>query len=207
METNELNAGIRTAAGKGHARRLRKEGLAPAVFYGPGATTMMLTVNAAELMKLRKKDESAFIKLIIADQEGKIEKLSVLKEVQVEPVSRELVHADFYEITMGHKITLDIPVHFTGKSKGVEAGGELHLLKREVKISCMPRHRPEFFAADLSEIAIGHSFKVQDISPVEGVTILDHDDVVLATVSAVKEAVTARAEEEGEEASTTAPAK
>lgn len=207
METNELNAGIRTAAGKGHARRLRKEGLAPAVFYGPGATTMMLTVNAAELMKLRKKDESAFIKLIIAGQEGKIEKLSVLKEVQVEPVSRELVHADFYEITMGHKITLDIPVHFTGKSKGVEAGGELHLLKREVKISCMPRHRPEFFAADLSEIAIGHSFKVQDISPVEGVTILDHDDVVLATVSAVKEAVTARAEEEGEEASTTAPAK
>lgn len=168
---------------------------------------MMLTVNAAELMKLRKKDESAFIKLIIAGQEGKIEKLSVLKEVQVEPVSRELVHADFYEITMGHKITLDIPVHFTGKSKGVEAGGELHLLKREVKISCMPRHRPEFFAADLSEIAIGHSFKVQDISPGEGVTILDHDDVVLATVSAVKEAVTARAEEEGEEASTTAPAK
>ena len=207
METNELNAGIRTAAGKGHARRLRKEGLVPAVFYGPGAAAMMLTVNAAELMKLRKKGENTFIKLIVTGQEKKIEKLSVLKEVQVEPVSRELVHADFYEITMGHKITLDIPVHFTGKAKGVEAGGELHLLKREVKISCMPRHRPEFFAADLSEIAIGHSFKVQDISPVEGVTILDRDDAVLATVSAVKEAIPTEAGEVEGEASTAEPAK
>lgn len=193
MEINELNAGVRTAAGKGHARRLRKEGLAPAVFYGPGAETIMLAVNAAELMKLRKKAENAFIKLIINDQGKRLEKLSVLKELQLEPVSRQIVHADFYEITMDHKITLDIPVHFIGKSQGVEAGGELHLLKREVKISCLPGSRPEFFAADISGLMIGGSLKVHDLSPGEGVTILDHAEAVLATVSAIKETVTPEA--------------
>ena len=205
MEINELNAGVRTAAGKGHARRLRKEGLAPAVFYGPGAATMLLTVNAAALMKLQKKEENAFIKLIITDQGKSIEKLSVLKELQIEPVSRALVHADFYEITMDHKITLDIPIHFSGKPKGVEAGGELHLLKRELKISCLPLSRPEFIIADIGELTIGHSIKVHDLSPGEGVTILDHADAVLATVSAMKETVTTEAA--GEAASTGPAAK
>lgn len=203
MEINELNAGVRTAAGKGHARRLRKAGSAPAVFYGPGAATVLLTVDAAALMKLQKKEENAFIKLIITDQGKSIEKLSVLKELQIEPVSRALVHADFYEITMDHKITLDIPIHFSGKPKGVEAGGELHLLKRELKISCLPLSRPEFIIADIGELTIGHSIKVHDLSPGEGVTILDHADVVLATVSAMKETVTTEA---AGEAAPTGPA-
>jgi large subunit ribosomal protein L25 len=186
MEINELNALVREASGKGVSRRLRSSGLIPAVFYGPGKETILLKVSAADLAALRKKEENAFIKLIIDDRGNKIEKLSILKELQIEPSKRSYVHADFYEIDMDHTLTFDISIHFSGKPKGVTDGGELHILKRELKVSCLPARRPEFIVADLSDIPIGGSFKVQDIAPLEDVLFVDHGDVALATVSAVK---------------------
>jgi len=186
MEVTELNARIREVAGKGYSRRFRSDGLLPAVFYGPGKETILLTVSIADLTNLRKKAENTFIKLIINDPVKRLEKLSILKELQIEPVSRRYIHADFYEISMDHKMTFDIPVHLSGKSIGVIEGGELHHLKRELKVSCLPAMRPEFIAVDISGLQIGNSFKVQDIAPIEGATILDTDDVVIATVSVMK---------------------
>ncbi|HLA28526.1 MAG TPA: 50S ribosomal protein L25 [Syntrophales bacterium] len=186
MEVTELNARIREVAGKGYSRRFRSDGLIPAVFYGPGKETILLTVSIADLTNLRKKAENTFIKLIINDPVKRLEKLSILKELQIEPVSRRYIHADFYEISMDHKMTFDIPVHLSGKSIGVIEGGELHHLKRELKVSCLPAMRPEFIAVDISGLQIGNSFKVQDIAPIEGATILDTDDVVIATVSVMK---------------------
>ena len=186
MEVTELNARIREVTGKGYSRRFRSDGLIPAVFYGPGTETILLTVSIADLTNLRKKAENTFIKLIINDPVKRLEKLSILKELQIEPVSRRYIHADFYEISMDHKMTFDIPVHLSGKSIGVIEGGELHHLKRELKVSCLPAMRPEFIAVDISGLQIGNSFKVQDIAPIEGATILDTDDVVIATVSVMK---------------------
>ncbi len=188
MEINELNAQIRNVSGKGFARRLRMKGLIPAVCYGPGKDTLLLAVNAADLAVLRKKQENAFIKLVIDNQGAKVEKLSMLKELQVEPLTRSFVHADFYEITMDHALTFDIPVHFSGKPKGVIDGGELHLLKRELRVSCLPAMRPEAINVDLSGLSIGGSFKVEDIAPMDNVTIEDQGDDVLATVTAIKAA-------------------
>jgi large subunit ribosomal protein L25 len=186
METNELNALVRAASGKGHSRRLRTKGMIPAVFYGPGTEAILLDVNAAELTSLRKKEEKGFIKLMIAGQDNKFEKLAVLKELQIEPLSRRLVHADFYEITLDHKFTFEIPIHFSGKPKGVDDGGELHLLKRELKVSCLPGMRPEFVAADISGMEIGDAFKVHDLAFSDGVIVLDHEETVIATLSAPK---------------------
>ena len=186
MEVTELNARIREVAGKGYSRRFRSDGLIPAVFYGPGKESILRTVSIADLTNLRKKAENTFIKLIINDPVKRLEKLSILKELQIEPVSRRYIHADFYEISMDHKMTFDIPVHLSGKSIGVIEGGELHHLKRELKVSCLPAMRPEFIAVDISGLQIGNSFKVQDIAPIEGATILDTDDVVIATVSVMK---------------------
>jgi large subunit ribosomal protein L25 len=188
MEVAELNARVRETSGKGFSRRLRKEGLIPAVLYGPGAETILLKVSAAELANLRKKEEKAFIKLIIDDQGKKIEKLSIVKELQLEPLSRRFVHADFYEIKMDHTLTFDIPLHFSGKPEGVKDGGELHLIKRELKVSCLPGIRPEFISIDISGLQIGDTFKVQDIASMEGVIILDQSDAAIAALTAVKSA-------------------
>jgi large subunit ribosomal protein L25 len=186
MEAIELNAYVREVSGKGFSRRLRKEGLIPAVLYGRGAETMLLKVNAAELATLRKSEENAFINLIINQGKKKLKKLSIVKELQLEPLSRRFVHADFYEIKMDQVFTFEIPLHFSGKPLGVEDGGELHILKRELKVSCLPAARPESVVVDISGLRIGGAFKVQDIAPIEGVTVIDQSEAPIATVAAVK---------------------
>ncbi len=189
MEICDLKASIRKESKKGPARRLRQRGLLPAVFYGRGSDSLLLTLNSSDLMKLRKqKAENVFIKLIIDDGGKKIEKLSMVKELQVEPLSRSFLHADFYEISMDHELTLDIPLRFMGKPVGVENGGELQHVKRELRVSCLPTKLPEFIEVDISALDIGDSFKVRDIAAIDGVTVLDHEDASIATVTAVRAA-------------------
>ena len=189
MEATELKACIRNTSGKGPARRFRKEGLIPAVFYGRGEEAIHLSVNASELLKIiRAKKENVFINLLI-DGEKKLEKLSLIKELQIEPVSRRFYHADFYEVRMDHRLTLDVPLHFAGIPVGVVNGGELQHLKRELKISCLPSVLPDFIEIDVSGLEIGDSIKVKDIRVPEGIAVLDPGDVGVAMVAIVKVSV------------------
>jgi large subunit ribosomal protein L25 len=198
MEINELKARIRKDAGKGVARKLRKDGLVPATFYGPKTEPIMLAVNSSDLIKLLKgKEENVFINLIIENGQ-KIEKFTLIKELQIEPVSRKFRHVDFYEIDMEQAMTLDIPVHFVGEAVGVESGGELHYVKREIKISCLFAVLPKFIEVDVSGLQIGDSIKVHDIKLPDGITILDPEDTIIAAVSAPKTAVKAERTEEQE---------
>jgi large subunit ribosomal protein L25 len=203
MEINELRVRVRNQSGKGPARRLRSEGFMPAVFYGPKAELIHLVVNAKELIKLLKdKEENLFIKLLIGD-ENTIEKLSMIKEIQTDPLTKRLLHADFYEIRMDQKITFDIPLHFIGDPPGIDKGGEVHHLKRELKVSCFPDKLPDFIEVDLSQLDIGDAVRVQDIRVAEGITILDPGDVPIATVSTTR----VTAETETAEGTETEPAR
>jgi large subunit ribosomal protein L25 len=186
MEVNDLKVRVRNQSGKGPARRLRMEGFIPAVFYGPKAESTQLAVNAKALMKLLKdKEENVFIKLIIGD-ENITEKLSMIKEIQTDPLTKRLLHADFYEIRMDQKITFDIPIHFIGEPVGLDNGGELHHLKRDVKVSCLPGKLPDFIEVDVSNLDIGDAVRVQDIKIAEDITILDPEDAAIATVSTTR---------------------
>jgi len=209
MEATELKAFTRKETGKGPARRFRKEGSIPAVFYGRGEEAIHLSVNAAELLKIiRAKKENIFIKLLI-EGEKHLEKLSLIKELQIEPVSRRFYHADFYEVRMDHKLTLDVPLHFAGSPVGVQNGGELQHLKRDLKVSCLPSVLPNFIEIDVTGLEIGDSIKVQDIRVPEGITVLDPGDVSVAMVAVVKVSVPqAEVEEaaEGEAAAEGEPA-
>jgi large subunit ribosomal protein L25 len=189
MEATELKACIRTESGKGPARRLREKELIPAVFYGRGQDATLLSVNATDLLKIIKaKKKNVFIKLLI-EGDKRLEKLSLMKELQIEPVSRRFYHADFYEIRMDHKLTLEIPIRFVGAPIGVQNGGELQHLKRELKVSCLPSDLPDFIDLDVSGLDIGNSIKVQDIKVPEGITVLDPGDVGVAMVAVVKVSV------------------
>ena len=200
MEISELKARLRKDAGKGVARRLRKDGMVPAIFYGPKTEPVLLAVNSSDLRKLLKgKEENVFINLIV--ENGKIiQKFTLIKELQIEPVSRKFLHVDFYEIDMEQTMTLDIPIHFTGEAMGVETGGDLHYVKRDIKVSCLFAVLPEFIEVDVSGLQIGDSIKVQDIKLPDGITVLDTEDTILASVSAPKTAVKAEPGEEQEPA-------
>jgi large subunit ribosomal protein L25 len=202
MEAIALNALIRKETGKGPARRLRMAGGVPAVFYGPGSESMPLSVNAADLLKLlRQHKENVFIRLIVDDGGGTVEKLSMMKEIQMEPVTRRFYHADFYEIRMDHPLTFEVAIHFKGIPVGVENGGELQHGKRDLKVSCSPVNLPDFIEVDISGLSIGNHLKVMDLKPIDGLTFLDSGDVVIASVSAPR---TVAVKEEGEESETPA---
>jgi large subunit ribosomal protein L25 len=210
MEISELNARVRNQSGKGFARRLRIKGFIPAVFYGPKSESIQLAVNISELMKLLKsKEENVFIKLLIDDGKN-MEKLSMIKELQTDPLTKRLLHADFYEIRMDQKIIFDIPVHFIGEPVGVDNGGELHHLKRDVKVSCLPGKLPDFIEVDVSSLDIGDAVRVKDIKIAEDITILDPEDAAIATVSTTRvarEEVETTEETEAEPASVEKEAK
>jgi len=201
MEATELKACIRKESGKGPARRFRKEGLIPAVFYGRGEEAIPLSVNAAELRKIiKEKKENVFIKLLIEGEQS-LEKLSLIKELQIEPVSRRFYHADFYEIRMDHRLTVDVPLRFAGTPIGFEKGGDLQHLKRDLKVACLPSALPGFIEVDVSGLDIGDSIKVQDIKVPEGISVLDPGDVGVVMVAVVKVSAPEPAEEaEGEDA-------
>jgi len=190
MEVTDLAAQIRKEHKKGPSRRLRQSGFVPAVFYGRSAENMLLAVKNEALVKLRKdKKDHSFIKLIIDDGKQKIEKLSLIKELQVQPLTGKFYHADFYEIDMKHKLTIDVSLRFVGKAVGVDDGGELQHIKREVKVSCLPSDLPDHIDVDVTALKIGDSLKVKEIRVPEGVTILDSPDAAVAAVAVIKVAV------------------
>jgi large subunit ribosomal protein L25 len=191
MEISELKASLRNTSGKGVSRRLRKDGLTPAVFYGPKTEAVLLAVNSSDLMKILKgKEENIFINLLI-DNGKKMEKFTIIKELQIDPVSGKFLHVDFYEIDTEHAITLDVPIHFKGQAIGVDNGGDLHHIRREIKVSCLFTVLPEFVEVDISGLNIGDSIKVQDIKLPDGVNVLDPQDTIIASVTAPRAVVTA----------------
>ena len=193
METIILDAQVRKESKKGPSRRLRAEGLTPAIFYGSHTETVMLSVRSFDLKKVVEKGrkESVFVKLDIADGEKKTEKLSILKDVQINTLKKSLDHADFYEIKMDKALTIDVPIFLIGEAPGVEEGGELSTLKRELKISGLPSALPEMIEVDVSSLKVGDSVKVGDIRLKEGVEALDPEDVVIANVTMTRAALAA----------------
>jgi large subunit ribosomal protein L25 len=188
MEVTDLAAEVRKEQKKGPARRLRQKGFVPAIFYGRSAENILLAIRNDELVKLHKdKKDHAFIKLIIDDGGNKkIEKLSLIKELQVQPLTGKFYHADFYEVDIKRKITMDLSLRFIGKAIGVENGGELQHIKREVKISCLPLDLPDHIDVDVTNLDIGDSIKIRDLKVSEKITILDRLDSAVASVAVIK---------------------
>ena len=188
MEITELAVQVRKEQKKGPARRLRQQGFVPAIFYGRSAENILLAVNNKELIKLHKdKKDHSFIKLIIDDGGNKkIEKLSLIKELQVQPLTGKFYHADFYEVDMTHKLTFEVSLRYTGKAIGVQNGGELQHIKREVKVSCLPTNLPDHIDVDVSALDIGDSIKVKELKLAEGITVLDPPDAAVAAVAVIK---------------------
>lgn len=188
MEVTDLAAQVRKEQKKGPSRRLRGKGFVPAVFYGRSAESILLAVKNDDLIKLHKdKKDHGFIKLIIDDGGSKkTEKLSLIKELQVQPLTGKLYHADFYEVDVKRKITMDVSLRFIGKAIGVENGGELQHIKRQVKISCLPLDLPDHIDADVTNLEIGDSLKIRDLNVAEGITLLDRPDTSIAAVAMVR---------------------
>ena len=183
MEKPVLNAEIREKSGKEIAKKLRAKGMIPAVFYGPRTETIPLMVDPKELAKTLQTEagENALIDLNIRKGDASTRKVVMLKEIQIHPLQRKALHADFYEVSMDERVTVEVPVHLLGKSEGVKMGGILEQIQRAIQIQCFPADIPRSIDVDVSSLKIGDSIHVKDLQ-VEKVKILSDPNFTIATV-------------------------
>lgn len=168
MKFIDLNANKRMEQGNGPARRLRQKGLVPAVIYGPGKEPELLSVNFRDLEKALKTSKTIQVLLNLNISNGSSETRSaMIKELQTDPVSREILHVDFYEIDLNRKILMKVPVVAKGKAAGVEMGGMLQIIRRELEVLCLPGQIPDAIEIDVTDLEINDSIHVKDI-PIEG---------------------------------------
>jgi large subunit ribosomal protein L25 len=182
METVELQVELRAEVGKGPARRIRRLGRVPAVFYGPQRAVTMLTVDAKEFtQKVSALEGSHLIRFssTAADVAGKI---ALVKDTQFHPVSGDALHADFYEVDLSKKLRVRVPLHFTGKAVGVAAGGILQPVRREVEVECLPMDIPSFIEVDVSALGIHDAVHIRELAPPKDVSFVYDDDFTLVTV-------------------------
>lgn len=198
MEQIQLTSSTRTGRGKGSARQLRRQGLIPAVLYGGELGNLALSVSMYDLYQIigRGVGENALINLAI-EEDGEIKNTAVIiKDFQIDPVMRTLLHADFLEVTMGQAIEVNIPLELTGASPGVKAGGVLEFITREIAVECLPSKIVDHIQVDTSSLEIGDTLTVSDISVDAESKILTDSEIVIATIGAP---LTERAAEEKEE--------
>jgi large subunit ribosomal protein L25 len=202
LDLIELKADIRTTTGNGPARRLRQKGRIPAVLYGPGTESVLLSVNIRDIDRVLKKGRigQALLNLVISNNGETTTKTVMVKELQLHPVSRDFLHIDFYEIAMDRKIMVNVPITTTGKAKGVEIGGILQIIRRELEVECYPLDVPESIEIDITNLDIGDSIHVGDIQRQNEVEFLDDENFTVVTIVSPKiEEVVEPEEEEAEE--------
>lgn len=198
MDTIELKAETRTTKGNSPARALRRGGRVPAVLYGPGVTPSMLAIRARDLDTILKRGGLGRTVFNLFIDDGQSAKPVMIKELQANPVSRALLHVDLYEVSMDRKIRVNIPVVTTGKAVGVENGGVLQIIRRDLEVFCLPNEIPDVITIDISNMDIGDAVHVEEI-PVAGNIEIPHDvNFTILTISAAKREVDAATEgEEG----------
>ncbi len=202
FELIELKANIRTATGKGPARVLRREEKMPAILYGPDTEPMMLSVGVRDLRQAIKKNKigQLLVTLAISDDKGSASTRSaMMKELQIEPLSRNFLHVDFNEISMDRKIRVKVPVVTKGKSKGVEEGGMLQVIRREVEVLCLPGRIPEAFEIDVTDLDMGDSVHVNELPLGSDIEIPADVNFTVLTVLSPKGSKTDEEEVAGEE--------
>lgn len=180
-EQATLRAEEREATGSGPASRLRREGWVPGVIYGPEQESVPLKVEEPELRHLLEtiRIDNTLVDLEVAD-DG--ERKVLIREVQQHPWKGQLLHVDFYQIQEDEEIRVGVPIEFVGVPTGVsEDGGILQTVRDSIEVECLPDEIPESFEIDVSELEIGDSLHVADLST-GGVRPLEELDETICVV-------------------------
>jgi len=177
-----LKAKSREVKSSNYAGRLRADGFLPAVFYGPGldaALSLCLDYKEFKTAMLTSEGNRSLYTLEI---EGHGTQAALLKDYQVDPLSRKVIHADFYKVDPNQPVTVKVPVVLSGKPAGVEKGGQLQPGAREVKLITLPGQAPAEFVVDVAHLGLGHSLHLSQVPVPENMKLAYSADLPVATV-------------------------
>ncbi len=196
MTVPELNVELRDATGKGAARKLRAQGKIPGVLYGSGEESAALTVDPKALKKLivAAPSPSFLVNLMIKAELQR----AMLKDFQIHPVKRNLIHADFQRVEADQAVTLEVAIELVGDPIGLSDGGNLEVRSPFISLSGLPDQLPQSIEYDISGLAVGDMLRVSDLTLEEGIEFVSPQDTIICAV--VAPSMVIEGEEAGEEA-------
>lgn len=215
MHTVEIRGTVRTADGKGGARRVRAAGQIPAILYGAGERSLPITVDNRDFEGIMRRHggETFVLDLKILGRESEDLK-AIIKEMQRDPVTSRVLHLDLQHVSLTQLVHVYVPLHFSGTPVGVKEGGILEITQRDIEVECQAGQIPDRLDVDVTELSRGRSLHVRDLVIPEGISVLTPGDRVVAAIVAkavepepVEAPAPAAAGEEKKEPETTPPAK
>ena len=198
MDQISLKANLREGKGKEVAKKLRRSGQVPAVVYHRGEKSVHITVVDREISKILHAagGENILISLTIEKEKKARPRAVIIKEIQHDPVKRNILHVDFNEISLTEKITVEVEVVAQGEPVGVkQEGGILEHSLRELKIQCLPTDIPKHIDVDVSALKLNDSVHVRDLKLSDKIKVLNDPDTLLFQVKFHEEKVEAVAAE------------
>jgi large subunit ribosomal protein L25 len=182
-----LKAQSRAVAGKGEARRVRREGLVPAVAYGKDLPSIAIKVAPKDIATLLKGElgKNTVLRL---ELEGKPPFVAMIRDYAVHPVQRSIEHVDFVEVKLDRPVDVEVPLVPVGKAVGVAKGGVLRVVHRLIPVRCLPDRIPVKIETDVTHLELGQHIATQDLRLPEGVTVrLPQEQTLVAVVAPEKE--------------------
>jgi large subunit ribosomal protein L25 len=191
----DLIAEIREDQGKGASRRLRHQGMVPAIIYGAGRPPRALAFDHNRVVQ--QLDNESFYSSVLNIKVGEKSQAAILKDVQRHPSKAQIMHMDFQRIVEDEEIKMLVPIHFLGEDVAVgvkQGGGKVQHHMTEVEVVCLPRHLPEYLDLDVAELELDEMLKLSDIPLPEGVTIPalaqgEEADRAVVSIHVIKEVV------------------
>jgi|CXWL01.1.fsa_nt_gi large subunit ribosomal protein L25 len=181
----DMAADVRTGVGKGVARQLRMQGKIPAVLYGQGENVLLALDPGAVAKVVRGRGGRAALISLTLSGASASHKTALLRDYQVDPISGDVLHADFFEVSMTEPIRVKVPAMIVGGTPaGVKEGGVLHHNLRNLHIECLPAAIPDQIEVDASLLEMRHGIHVRELTPVEGIRFLDDADQMVVSVAA-----------------------
>lgn len=182
MATAQMNATVRTEVGTGAAHRVRMQNLVPGIMYGPNYPSTPITIDQKELHRIVKENGIHAIVQLITNQGSQY---CMVKELQRDPVSGSVIHADFETIDMNQKVKTNIPILMVGHEIA-EKYGVLQRQLGEITVEGMPNQIPKYVQANVAQLNLGESIRVADLEIAEEISILSDLEGIIATLTAVR---------------------
>lgn len=190
MKSVEIKGNVRTDVGSKYAKAERKAGNVPCVVYG-GEAPIHFSAPVLAFKGLVYTAEAKTAKITIGDTSVE----AVIQDMQFHPVTDQLMHIDFIQLVEGKPVTMNIPVVLNGQARGVLNGGKLKTILRQLSVRAIPGQFPDSIELDITELRIGKSIRVSDVTP-SGYEILNADTAVIVTVKKARGAVDDEDEDE-----------
>jgi large subunit ribosomal protein L25 len=188
-----IAAQLRDSRGKNEARRLRVKGSMPAIIYGTGKDPVAVAVNPKEVDKILHSSTGHNTIFDMAVDANPAEPVMVV-DWQHHPIKGNLLHVDLLRIDLNKAISVKVPVHLKGESKGVKVqGGLLEVVSRDVEIEVLPNEIPEYFEVDVTELMMNQAVRAGELKMAGSARLLSTADTVIVHVTPPKGEETAAA--------------